>query len=320
MVYSTILGTGSYLPEKILTNHDLAKTLDTSNQWILERTGIESRHIAAKSDTASSMAEQAALDAIAMAEINNQDIGMIISATTTPDRLFPSSACLLQQRLNIHDCPAFDIAAACAGFIYGLSIADKFIRGGSVKYALITGSEIMSRMVDWSDRTTCVLFGDGAGAVVLGASENPGIINTHIHADGQYKDLLYAASYFPEQREPDDNLFIKMRGNEVFRVAVRTLSRIVDDTLRLNNINKSDIDWLIPHQANLRIIQATAKQLDLPLERVILTIQEQGNTSAASIPLALDYGIRSGQIKRDELLLLEAFGGGFAWGTALVRF
>ena len=320
MIHSRILGTGSYLPEKRLTNRDLEKMVDTDHQWIVERTGIVNRHIAAKSDTTSSMAAQAARHAIEMAGIDKNDIGMVISATTTPDRLFPSSGCILQGLLDIGDCPAFDVGAACGGFIYSLSIADQFIRNGTIKYALVTGSEVMSRIVDWTDRKTCILFGDGAGAVILGASETPGIIATHIHANGRYKDLLYAENHLNNQKQPDDNLFIQMRGNEVFRVGVRTLSKIVDETLEKNHISKADIDWLIPHQANLRMIKATAEQLDLPMERVILTVQEHGNTSAASIPLALDIGVRDGRVKKDELLLLEAFGGGFTWGSALIRF
>lgn len=313
--YSRILGTGGYLPEKILSNADLEKMVDTSDQWILERTGISTRHIIADNETTSSMAEQAARKAIAAANINPEQIELIIVGTTTPDRMFPSTACILQQRLGAQPCPAFDLSAACAGFIYGLSIADQYIRTGAIKYALVIGCDALSRIVDWTDRSTCVLFSDGAGAVVLGPSDKPGILATHLHADGRYKDLLYAPNHIGELKEP---AYIKMQGNEVFKIAVQRLGSIVDETLEKNNIDKHQIDWLIPHQANLRIIQATAKKLDLPMERVILTVKEQGNTSAASVPLALDYGIREGKVKRGETLLLEAFGAGLAWGSALI--
>lgn len=316
MKYSRIVGTGGYLPEKVLSNADLEKMVDTTDQWILERTGISQRHIMGDNETTSGMAEQAALKALTAAGISANDIELIIVGTQTGDRLFPSTACILQQRLGINNnCPAFDVAAACAGFIYGLSIADQYIRSGAIKYALVVGVEALSRIVDWTDRSTCILFSDGAGAVVLGADTKPGVVATHIHADGNYKDLLFAANHIGELKEPS---YIKMQGSEVFKIAVTKLSNIVDETLAKNNIDKKQINWLIPHQANLRIIQAIAKKLDLPMERVILTVKEQGNTSAASVPLALDQGIRDGRVKRGDLCLLEAFGAGLSWGSALV--
>lgn len=315
MKYAKIAGTGGYLPEKILSNADLEKMVETTDQWILERTGISQRHIMADDETTSGMAEKAARKALEAANLSPQDIELIIVGTTTPDRMFPSTACILQQRLGSGTCPALDISAACAGFIYGLSIADQYIKSGTIKNALVVGAEAMSRLVDWTDRTTCILFSDGAGAVVLQADDKPGILNTHIHADGRYKDLLYAANHLGELKEPS---YIKMQGSEVFKIAVTCLGEIVDETLEKNHIDKSKIDWLIPHQANLRIIQATAKKLNLPMERVILTVQDQGNTSSASVPLALDHGIRDGRIKRGETLLLEAFGAGLAWGSALI--
>lgn len=317
MKYSRIAGTGGYLPEKVLTNASLERMVDTSDQWILERTGISNRHIMADDETTSTMSENAARQALAAANINPEDIGMIIVGTATPDRTFPSTACILQNRLKAYGCPAFDIGAACAGFIYGLSIADQYIKNGIVKNALVIGAESLSRIVDWTDRSTCVLFGDGAGAVVLEASDEPGIFSTHIHANGYYNDLLYAANHIGELKQPP---YIKMQGNEVFKIAVKTLGDIVDETLAHNNIDKSQIDWLIPHQANLRIITATAKKLGLSMERVILTVQDQGNTSAASIPLALNQGVRDNRIKRGETILLEAFGAGLTWGSALIKY
>lgn len=316
--YSKIIGTGGYLPSKTITNADLEKMVDTSEQWILERTGIHKRHIMSDSETTSRMAEVASRRAIEAAGIQPNDIDLIIVGTATPDRFFPSTATILQNRLGItNNCPAFDIAAACTGFIYAMSIADQFIRTGTIKTALILGAEAITRLVDWTDRSTCILFGDGAGAVVLQASDKPGVVATHIHANGQYGSLLYAANHISDLKEPS---FIKMKGNEVFKVAVNTLNDIVDETLEKNNLEKSDIDWLIPHQANLRIIQATAKKLSLPMERVVLTVQDQANTSAASIPLALDIAVRDGRVKQGELLLMEGFGAGFTWGSALVRY
>lgn len=317
MIYSRLAGTGGYLPEKVLSNTNLEQMVDTSDQWILERTGISRRHIMEDHETTSTMAEAAARQALEAAGLTTKDIEMIIVGTATPDRTFPSTACILQHRLEAYGCPAFDVGAACAGFIYGISIADQFIRSGHVKRALVVGAESLSRIVDWTDRSTCVLFGDGAGAVILEASEEPGIRSTHIHANGFYNDLLYAANHIGELKEP---AYIKMQGNGVFKIAVKTLDDIVDETLAHNNIDKSEIDWLIPHQANLRIITATAKKLDLPMDRVILTVQDHGNTSSASIPLALNQGVRDGRIKRGETILLEAFGAGLTWGSALIKY
>lgn len=317
MKYSRLAGTGGYLPEKVLSNSTLQEMVDTSDQWILERTGISNRHIMADHETTSSMAENAARQALEAAEITPEELGLIVVGTATPDRFFPSTACILQNRLGANGCPAFDIGATCTGFIYGLSVADQYIKNGVVKNALVIGAESLSRIVDWTDRSTCVLFGDGAGAVVLKASDEPGIFSTHIHANGYYNDLLYAANHIGELNEPS---YIKMQGNEVFKIAVKTLGDIVDETLAHNNIDQSEIDWLIPHQANLRIITATAKKLNLPMDRVILTVQDQGNTSAASIPLALNKAVRDGRIKRGETLLLEAFGAGLTWGSALIKY
>lgn len=321
MVYSKIIGTGSYLPEKILTNADIEKIVETSNEWIIERTGIHRRHIAAEHETSLTMAEKAAREAMADAGIVPADIGMIIIATTTPEKMFPSTACHLQERLGIAGCPAFDLnSAACAGFVYALSIADQYIKSGAIKTALVIGSEVMSRVVDWTDRTTCVLFGDGAGAVVIGASDEPGILSTHLHADGTHKDVLSLPVSIGKPMEVEEELFIKMTGNQLFKLAVNILGNLFDETLKANGLQRSDIDWLVPHQANIRIIQAMAKKLDLPMERVALTLEDQGNTSSASIPLALDKAIRDGKIKRGEMLLLEGFGGGLAWGSALIKY
>ena len=321
MIYSRITGTGSYLPEKVLTNHDLEKMVDTSDAWIRERTGIVSRRIAQKGQLTVDLAEPAARNALEAAEKKTADIDLVIVATTTPDRVFPSTACLLQQRLGIHGPAAFDIQAVCTGFIYALSVADKFIRTGTARCALVVGAETLSRIVNWEDRTTCVLFADGAGAVVLEASEEQGLISTHLHADGSYESLLTTVG----ADGVDDPLsggraFIEMRGNEVFRIAVNTLERIVDETLAANNMDKGDIDWLVPHQANIRIIQAIARKLSMPMERVVVTIDHHGNTSAASIPLALDVAVRDGRIRRGETVLMEAFGSGFTWGSVLLKF
>ena len=322
MTYSRIIGTGSYLPEKIVTNADMEKIVDTTDQWIRERTGIEQRHIAADDQFTVDLAEQAAKNAIEMAGKTADDIDLIIVATTTPDRVFPSTACLLQQRLDIHGCAAFDVQAVCTGFVYALTVAEKFIKSGSNKCALVVGAETLSRIVDWTDRGTCVLFGDGAGAVVIEASDEPGIISTHIHADGQYESLLTVPNGVSNGIDKLSELdgHIRMKGNEVFKVAVNTLGRIVDETLAHNNMDKSEIDWLVPHQANTRIINATAKKLKMSMDNVVLTVNKQGNTSAASVPLALDTAVRDGRIQRGETLLLEAFGGGFTWGSVLVKY
>ncbi len=320
-MYSRIMATGSYLPDKILTNQDLEKIVDTSDQWITERTGIKERHIVSDDQTTCDLAEFAARNALDAAGIDAQSIDLIIVATTTPDRVFPSTACLLQQRLNIHGCPAFDIQAVCTGFIYALDVADKYIKTGAAKRALVIGAETLSRIVDWTDRSTCVIFADGAGAVIIEANEEPGILSTHIHADGSFAELLTTNGGISAVN-PDglDAVHIEMRGNEVFKVAVNTLGRIVDETLAANNMEKSDIDWLVPHQANIRIINATARKLKMSTDHVVTTVQHHGNTSAASVPLALDTAVRDGRIKRGETILLEAFGGGFTWGSALIKF
>jgi 3-oxoacyl-[acyl-carrier-protein] synthase-3 len=307
-MYSKIIGTGGYLPNKILTNKDLESIVDTTDDWIVERTGIKQRHISEPSETTSSMATKASIEAIKNAKINNSDIDLIIVATTTPDMVFPSTACIVQNNLNIK-APAFDVQAACTGFIYAMSIADNFIKTGSCKNILIIGAEKYSNLLDWSDRSTCVLFGDGAGALILSANSEEGIISTHIHADGQYNNLLDVK---------DDH--IRMKGNEVFKVAVNTLSKLVDETLEKNNMKKNDIDWLVPHQANLRIIKAAAKKLSMSLDQVVVTVDDHANTSAASIPLAFDQAVKDGRIKDDQVVLLEAFGSGFTWGSVLLRY
>ncbi len=322
-MYSRIAGTGGYLPDKVLTNADLEKMVDTTDEWIRTRTGIERRHIAAAEETSSSMGEHAARRALRAAGLTTGDVDFIVVGTTTPDLIFPNTGTLLQQRLGIHGCPSFALEAACSGFVYALSVADKFVRSGESKCALVVGVELLSRITDWSDRNTCVLFGDGAGAVVLTPSVEAGVINTHLHSDGRYKDLLYfpygVSSGFDKLRAGAPG-GVTMRGNDVFKVAVRTLSRLVDETLAKNGVDRHEIDWLVPHQANLRIIQAAAAKLDMPMDKVVLTVQEHGNTSTASIPLALDTAVRDGRIRRGHLLLLETFGGGFTWGSALVRF
>jgi 3-oxoacyl-[acyl-carrier-protein] synthase-3 len=322
-VYSRIVGTGSYLPQQVLTNFDLERRMDTSDAWIRERTGIERRHIALDGQSNVDLAEHAARAAIAAAGLRTEDIDMIVYGTTTPDLVFPNCGALLQARLGCRGAPAFSLEAACSGFIYALSVADKFVRTGEVKRALVVGSEILSRIVDWSDRSTAILFGDGAGAVVLVPSERPGILSTHMHADGSLKHLLYctggpARGPAPGHMAPGD--LVRMAGSEVFRLAVTLLGQIVDETLAANQLEQSAINWLVPHQANMRIILAVAKKLDLPIERVIVTVQEHGNTSTASVPLALDTGVRDGRIKPGDLLLLEALGGGVCWGSALVRY
>jgi 3-oxoacyl-[acyl-carrier-protein] synthase-3 len=321
-MHSRIIGTGSYLPEKVLTNADLEKMVDTSDQWIRDRTGIRQRHIAAPTQTTVDLAEIASKHAIQAAGIDVQSIDLIIVATTTADRVFPSTACLLQQRLDIHGCPAFDIQAVCTGFIYALDVADKFIKTGAAKRALVVGAETLSRIVDWSDRGTCILFADGAGAVVLEASKEKGILSTHIHADGEYTELLTTNGGISTSVDKmnEKKIHIEMRGNEVFKIAVNTLGRIVDETLAANHLKKHEIDWLVPHQANIRIIQATAKKLKMSMDHVVVTVENHGNTSAASVPLALDTAVRDGRIKRNDVLLLEAFGGGFTWGAALIRY
>jgi 3-oxoacyl-[acyl-carrier-protein] synthase III len=321
-IYSRIMGTGGYLPEKVLTNKDLESMVDTTDQWITDRTGIKQRHIAAEGETTCDLAEKASLQAMQAAGVVAADIDLVIVATTTPDRVFPSTACLLQDRLGIHGGAAFDIQAVCTGFVYALGIADKFIKSGSHCCALVVGAETMSRIIDWTDRGTCVLFGDGAGAVVVGASEEAGILSTHLHADGQHKDLLSTTGGVSEGFAADsaNSVYVTMQGNEVFKIAVNTLGRIVDETLAANNMQKSDIDWLVPHQANIRIINATARKLKMHTDHVVITVQEHGNTSSASVPLAFNEAVRDGRIKRGETILLEAFGGGFTWGSALLKY
>lgn len=322
MIYSRIVSTGSYLPERVMTNAELEKLVDTSDAWIRERTGIERRHIAAEGESSSDLAERAARAALETADLDASELELIIVGTTTPDKIYPATACRLQARLGANGCTAFDVQAVCTGFIYALGVADKFIRSGDVKRALVVGADTHSRLLDWSDRQTCILFGDGAGAVVLEASDAPGIYSTHLHADGAYEDLLYVDGGVPLGAGviSDGHAYTKMRGNEVFKIAVRTLRRIVSEALEANDMQPSDIDWLIPHQANIRIIEATSRKLDIPEDRVVVTIAEHGNTSAASVPLALDVAVRDGRVQRGHNILLEAFGGGFTWGSALIRY
>jgi len=318
-IYSRIIGTGSHLPARVLTNAELEAQIETTSEWILERTGIRERHIAAEGELTSDLAQQAAEKAIEAAGIDAGEIDLIVVATTTPDRIFPGTACVLQAKLGItNGCPAFDVQAVCSGFVYAVSVADQFIRSGQVRTALVVGAETLSRITDWSDRGNCMLWGDGAGAVVLRASDEPGILATHLHADGRYQDLLFVDGGVSLKKE--GACYMRMSGNAVFKMAVNTLDAIVDETLQANGLNKTDIDWLVPHQANIRIIQATAKKLGMSMERVVVTVDRHGNTSAASIPLALDTAVREGKIKVGETVLMEAFGGGFTWGSVLVRF
>jgi len=322
MTYTKIAGTGRYLPENILTNADLAKLVDTTDEWIRTRTGVERRHRVADDQTTSDLCVEAAKVAIKDAGVEVGDIDLVIVGTTSPDLIFPNVATLVQHRLGIPACAAFSLEAACTGFIYALTIADKFIKSGETKCALIVGAECISELIDWTDRNTCVLFGDGAGAVVVTPSDEPGIIGTHLGADGQYKELLYYPVGASKElhKAGTDQASIIMAGNEVFKVAVKTLGNIANNALESAGVDKDDLDWLIPHQANIRIINATAKRLNLPMEKVILTIQDHGNTSAASVPLALDVAIRDGRVKRGQLVLMESFGGGFTWGTVLMRY
>lgn len=321
MVYSKILGTGSYLPAQVRTNADLEKMVDTTEEWIYTRTGIRERRVAAENEFTSDLALNAAKNAIASAGILASDIDLIIVATTTPDKIFPSTACILQQKLEIAGCPAFDIQAVCSGFVYALTTADNFIKAGSAKCALVIGAETFSRITDWTNRGNCILWGDGAGAVILQASSEPGILSTHLHADGRYEKMLHVPREAIQTKEhlcPPNK--VVMEGNPVFKMAVNTLDAIVDETLTANGLQKSDIDWLVPHQANIRILQATAKKLDMDMSRVVVTVDKHGNTSAASIPLALDTAVRDGRIQRGETILMEAFGGGFTWGSVLLKY
>ncbi len=313
MIYARIAGTGSYLPPNILTNTDLEKLVDTTDEWIFSRTGIKQRH-KVTDELTSDLATKAALNAIEAAGIQAQDIDLIIVATTTPDKIFPSVATMVQRKLGIAGCPAFDVQAVCSGFIYALATANHFMRSGQHKNVLVIGADTFTRICDYTDRSNCILWGDGAGAVILQASDQPGVLSTHIHADGSYENQLHVP------RNPDGPDTVVMEGNAVFKIAVNTLDQIVDETLKANHMQKSDIDWLVPHQANIRILQATAKKLDMSMDKVIVTVDHHGNTSAASIPLALDTAVRDGRIQRGHILLMEAFGGGFTWGSALVKF
>lgn len=317
-MYTRIISTGTYLPEKVLTNDELETIVNTSDDWIRSRTGIESRHIAADGEFTSHLAEKAAHKALEAAGLVPADIDLIVVGTCTPDRMFPNVACLLQERMGITG-PAFSLEAACSGFVYALTVADQFLCSGKSKRALVIGAETMSRLIDWTDRETCVLFGDGAGAVILEASHEPGLLYSDLGADGQHRKLLYTETGLSNMESSVEG-HLKMKGNEVFKVAVRTLESMVDKVLMENNLNKGQIDWLVPHQANLRIISATAKRLGLSMDRVVVTVNKHGNTSAASIPMALDTAVRDGRIKRGDLILLEAFGGGFTWGACLLRY
>jgi 3-oxoacyl-[acyl-carrier-protein] synthase-3 len=317
-MYAKISGTGGYLPERIMSNQELAATVDTSDEWITERTGIRQRHLAAENQTTSDLATMAARQAIEAAGVSANDIDLIIIATTTPDLVFPSTACLVQAKLEItNGCPAFDVQAVCSGFVYAMSIANNFIRAGQARCALVIGAETLSRITDWTDRSNCILWGDGAGAVILTATETPGIIATHLHADGRHKGLLHVNGGV--SAGSDGAPVMKMEGNAVFRVAVKTLDAIVDETLAANGMQKSDVDWLVPHQANIRIIQATAKKLGMSMDNVVVTVDKHANTSAASVPLALDTAVRDGRIKSGDVVLMEAFGGGFTWGSVLMK-
>ncbi|WP_417614373.1 beta-ketoacyl-ACP synthase III [Oceanisphaera sp.] len=317
---SRILGTGSYLPEAVRTNADLEQMVETSNDWIVERTGIRERRIAGNDESIATMSYQAGLRALEAANLDARQLDMIVLATTSGDNAFPASACEVQAMLDVPGIPAFDLSAACAGFSYALSVADQFIRNGQARHILVIGADALSRMCEPNDRSTIILFGDGAGAVVLGASEEPGILSTHLHADGRYADMLKLPHRQRGISGDEMNAYMTMKGNDVFKVAVSRLSEIVTQTLEANGIDKTELDWLVPHQANYRIINATARKLSMSLDKVILTLDRHGNTSAASVPIALDEGVRDGRIQRGHLVLLEAFGGGFAWGSALVRF
>lgn len=323
MSFARIIGTGSYLPERVMTNAELEKMVDTSDDWIVTRTGIRQRHIAAEEEHTSDLAEQATRHALAAAGIEPNDLDLIVVATTTGDYVFPSVACLLQDRLGIDNgCPAFDVQAACAGFVYAMDVVHRYFQTNACRRALVVGAETFSRIIDWTDRNTCVLFGDGAGAVVLEAGDEPGIVSSHLHADGKYRELLAvpAGVSVNYQQLLRGEAYTQMRGSEVFKWAVKGLGDIVDETLAANGLDKTDIDWLVPHQANIRIIAATAKKLAMSMDRVVVTVDRHGNTSAASIPLALDEAIRDGRIQRGQRIIMEAFGGGFVWGSVLVRY
>jgi len=316
--YARIVGTGSYLPEKVLTNRDLEAKIDTTDEWIYSRTGIRQRHIAADGESTSDLALQASRKALAAAGITPADLDLIVVATTTPDMVFPSTACILQAKLGARNCPAFDVQAVCSGFIYGVSTADHFVRSGQYRHVLVVGAETYSRILDWTDRGTCVLFGDGAGAVVLRRDNAPGILSTRLHADGAYADMLTVPGTVCGGRVRGRPL-LQMDGQGVFRFAVKVLDDIVDETLAASGMQKTDIDWLVPHQANIRIIQATARKLGMSMEKIVVTVDRHANTSAASIPLALDEAARDGRIRAGQHVLMEAIGGGFTWGAVLAK-
>ena len=322
MNYARIVGTGSYLPEKVVSNADLEQMIETTADWIIERTGVEERHVAAPGETTADMAEQAARRALEAAGLEPGDIDMIVLGTTTPDHVFPSVATVLQHRLGCYGGPAFDVQAVCTGFVYALDIANRFIRTGAARRALVVGADTFTRIIDWTDRGTCILFGDGAGAVILEQTDQPGIIDSRLGADGRYKELLWVPAGVSSgyDRTRENAAFVEMRGSEVFKVAVTTLKDIAEQILSANQMTVADVDWLIPHQANRRILTATAKRLGLPMERMIDCVRTHANTSAASVPLALDVAVRDGRIQRGDTLLLEGFGGGFTWGAALLKY
>ncbi len=322
MIYSRVRSTGSYLPSKVVTNHDLENQVETSDEWIVSRTGIKERHIAEDGETTCDLAEIASRNALKFGELDASDIDLVVFATTTADQVFPSSACLLQERLGIAGSPAFDVQAVCAGFMYAVDVADKFLRTGSAQRALVIGAETFSRIIDWTDRETCVLFGDGAGALVLEASDKPGIHSSHLHANGRYKDLLCVPVGVSNQYDSVVNgtAYTRMRGSEVFRLAVKCMGEVASEALTTSGIDVSEVDWLVPHQANYRILKTTASQLGVPMEKVVVTVAEHGNTSAASIPLALDSAVRDGRIQRGQKVLINGFGGGFTWGAALFTY
>lgn len=322
MNYARIIGTGSYLPQTVLTNADLEQKIETTAEWIVERTGVEERHIAAPGETTCDLAEQAARRALEAAALEGRDIDLIVLGTTTPDHVFPSVATQLQHRLGCHGVPAFDVQAVCTGFVYALDIAHRFIRTGGACRALVVGADTFTRIINWEDRGTCILFGDGAGAVVLEAADAPGIIDSRLGADGRYKELLWVPAGVSSgyDQTQQNAAFVEMRGSEVFKVAVTTLKDIAEQILAANQMSIADIDWLIPHQANRRILAATAKRLGLSEDRVVDCVRTHGNTSAASIPLALDVAVRDGRIQRGDTLLLEGFGGGFTWGATLLKY
>lgn len=320
--FSRVVGTGGYLPKRVLTNQELERMVDTTDEWIRARTGIRERRIAADDEFTCDLAEKASREAIDMAGIDASQIDLIVVATTTADQVFPSTACLLQERLQIHGCPAFDVQAVCAGFVYALDIADKYIQSGSSQCALVVGAETFSRIIDWSDRGTCVLFGDGAGAMIIERAEQPGIVSTHLHADGAFKDLLCVPTGVSTAHHDlmAGRAYTEMSGPDVFKWAVTALGDVVVETLESSGLSAQEVDWLVPHQANIRIINATARRLDFDLEKVVVTIETQGNTSAASIPLAFDEAVRDGRIQRGHRVILEGFGGGFTWGSVLLTY